>query len=150
MAVLSGQARTVRGLGPDSPRPGAGARFSCLVAGRSARAQGRRRIAGAIDEVHRRTRGVAVRIDLETTAGQGTCLGHRFEHLGRIMDSVAEPERLVRIFTETPEGRSFELSPGKFYDWQRDAHSFEGMAMYPCCGLRELALTGTGTARAVQ
>ena len=60
-----------------------------------------------------------------------------------------EPERLVRIFTKTPGGRPFELSPGKFYDWQRDAQSFEGMAMYPCCGLRELALTGTGTARAV-
>lgn len=60
-----------------------------------------------------------------------------------------EPERLVRIFTRTPGGRLFELSPGKFYDWQRDAQSFEGMAMYPCCGFRELALTGTGTARAV-
>ena len=33
-------------------------------------------------------------IDLETTAGQGTCLGHRFEHLGAILDRVAEPERL--------------------------------------------------------
>ena len=43
-----------------------------------------------------------------------------------------EPERLVRIFTRTPGGRPFELSPGKFYDWQRDAQSFEGMAMYPC------------------
>ncbi len=60
-----------------------------------------------------------------------------------------EPERLVRLFTRTPGGRLFELSPGKFYDWQRDAHSFEGMAMYPCCGFREFALTGTGTARAV-
>jgi predicted permease len=60
-----------------------------------------------------------------------------------------EPERLVRIFTKTPGGRLFELSAGKFYDWQRDAQSFEGMAMYPCCGLRELALTGTGSARAV-
>ena len=58
-----------------------------------------------------------------------------------------EPERLVRIFTRTPGGRLFELSPGKFYDWQRDAQSFEGMAMYQCCGFRELALTGTGTAR---
>ena len=56
-----------------------------------------------------------------------------------------EPERLVRIFTRTPGGRLFELSPGKFYDWQRDARSFEGMAMYQCCGFRELALTGTGT-----
>ncbi len=61
-----------------------------------------------------------------------------------------EPERLVRIFTRTPGGRLFELSPGKFYDWQRDARSFEGMAMYQCCGFRELALTGIGTARAVR
>jgi putative ABC transport system permease protein len=61
-----------------------------------------------------------------------------------------EPERLVRIFTRTPGGRLFELSPGKFYDWQRDAQSFEGMAMYQCCGFRELALTGTGTARSVR
>ena len=61
-----------------------------------------------------------------------------------------EPERLVRIFTRTPGGRLFELSPGKFYDWQRDARSFEGMAMYQCCGFRELALTGTGTARPVR
>lgn len=60
-----------------------------------------------------------------------------------------EPERLVRIFTRTPGGRLFELSPGKFYGWQRDAQSFEGMAMYQCCGFRELALTGTGTARTV-
>jgi hypothetical protein len=36
VAVLSGQARTVRGLGPDGPRPGAGARVLCLTAGRSA------------------------------------------------------------------------------------------------------------------
>ena len=62
-----------------------------------------------------------------------------------------EPERLVRIFTRTPGGRLFELSPGKFYDWQRDAQSFEGMAMYQCCGgFRELALTGTGTPRTVR
>jgi putative ABC transport system permease protein len=61
-----------------------------------------------------------------------------------------EPERLVRIFTRTPDGRLFELSPRKFYDWQRDAQSFEGMAMYQCCGFRELVLTGTGTARTVR
>jgi hypothetical protein len=35
-AVLSGQERTVRDLGPDGPRPGAGARVLCLTAGRSA------------------------------------------------------------------------------------------------------------------
>jgi deoxyribonuclease-4 len=52
------------------------------------------RAARGLDEVHRRCRGFAVRIALETTAGQGTCLGHRFEHLGRIIADVAEPERL--------------------------------------------------------
>ena len=52
------------------------------------------RVASGLDEAHRRTRGVALRVALETTAGQGSCLGHRFEHLGRIIDLVAEPERL--------------------------------------------------------
>jgi deoxyribonuclease IV len=52
------------------------------------------RIAEGLDEVHRRTRGVSIRIDLETTAGQGTCLGHRFEHLGRLLELVREPDRL--------------------------------------------------------
>src|SRR4030095_15098671 len=63
-----------------------------------------------------------------------------------------QPERLVRMFPRTPGpgARLFELSPGKFYNWQRDAQSFEGMVMYQCCGFRELALTGTGTARTVR
>lgn len=52
------------------------------------------RVAQALDEVHRRTRGVSLKIALETTAGQGTCLGHRFEHLRQVLDQVAEPERL--------------------------------------------------------
>jgi putative ABC transport system permease protein len=63
---------------------------------------------------------------------------------------LEEPDRLVRLFTRLPSGGPFELSPGKFYDWQRDARSFERMALYSCCGFRELALTGTGTARAVK
>jgi len=52
------------------------------------------RVSAGIDEVHRRTKGVAARIDLETTAGQGSCLGHDFEHLQIIIEAVAEPERL--------------------------------------------------------
>ena len=63
-----------------------------------------------------------------------------------------EPERLVRIYTRTPgpDSKPFDVSPGKFYSWQRDARSFEGMAMYQCCGFREVALTGAGDARAVR
>jgi predicted permease len=62
-----------------------------------------------------------------------------------------EPERLVRIFTHSGDGKPFEVSHGKFYSWQRDARSFDGMAMYQCCGnFRELALTGRGSARTVR
>src|SRR5438874_2291159 len=61
-----------------------------------------------------------------------------------------EPERLVRIFTRTSDGTPFDVSPGKFYSWQQDTQSFEGMAMYQCCGFRELALTGAGTPRTVR
>jgi predicted permease len=62
---------------------------------------------------------------------------------------LEEPDRLVRLFTRTPGGRLFELSPGKFSDWQRDSSSFEGMAIYRCCGLRDLAVTGADGARTV-
>jgi putative ABC transport system permease protein len=58
-----------------------------------------------------------------------------------------EPERVVRIFTRTPGGRPFDLSAGKFYSWQRNTQSFEGMAMYR---FTQFALSGTGTARAIE
>jgi deoxyribonuclease IV len=52
------------------------------------------RVAKALDEVHRQTRGVAAQCLLETTAGQGSCLGHRFEHLATIIDKVRRPDRV--------------------------------------------------------
>jgi deoxyribonuclease-4 len=56
--------------------------------------EGLKRVAAALDEVHRRCPGYRVKVLLETTAGQGTTLGHRFEHLGRILALAAEPGRL--------------------------------------------------------
>jgi deoxyribonuclease IV len=53
-----------------------------------------RRIVRGLNEIHRRTKGFQVRIDLETTAGQGSCLGHKFEHLDQIVGNVSAPERL--------------------------------------------------------
>jgi deoxyribonuclease IV len=55
---------------------------------------GLKRVAKALDEAHRRCRGYHVRALIETTAGQGRCLGHRFEHLARILERVKQPERL--------------------------------------------------------
>lgn len=55
---------------------------------------GQLRIVTALDEVHARTAGLRCQLWLETTAGQGTCLGHRFEQIGFILDEVRESDRL--------------------------------------------------------
>ncbi|WP_250846668.1 deoxyribonuclease IV [Aquisphaera insulae] len=52
------------------------------------------RVAAALDRILGRTEGRRVTIDLETTAGQGTCLGHRFEHLRGILDRVTHSAAL--------------------------------------------------------
>lgn len=55
---------------------------------------GLRRVVAAFDEVHRQTRKLKVRTLVETTAGQGTNLGWKFEHLATILGGVDDPERL--------------------------------------------------------
>lgn len=55
---------------------------------------GLRRVITALDEIHDRTPGWRVRTLLETTAGQGTCLGWRFEHLAIILSGVKDAARL--------------------------------------------------------
>lgn len=55
---------------------------------------GLKRVVRALNEIIRRTRGFQVRIDLESTAGQGSGLGHRLEHLAFILDRVSNPNRL--------------------------------------------------------
>lgn len=56
---------------------------------------GLKRIAKAIDGIHRDLKGYTVRIALETTTGSGTNLGYAFHHLGRIRAMVKEPERIA-------------------------------------------------------
>ncbi|MCI0365140.1 MAG: deoxyribonuclease IV, partial [Phycisphaerales bacterium] len=48
----------------------------------------------ALDEMHRQTRGIKTQCLLETTAGQGSCLGHRFEQLAAMIDRVQDSDRL--------------------------------------------------------
>jgi deoxyribonuclease-4 len=55
---------------------------------------GLRRVARALDEVHRRCPRFKVMVLLETTAGQGQSVGHRFEDLARILDLTKNPDRL--------------------------------------------------------
>jgi deoxyribonuclease-4 len=55
---------------------------------------GLERVVESIDSVLSRIPKIKTRIALETTAGQGSCLGSKFEHLAYIIDRVREPERL--------------------------------------------------------
>lgn len=59
---------------------------------------GLRRIAEALNDIQARTTGYQVEILLETTAGQGTNLGYRFEHLAQLIELVEEDERLGVCF----------------------------------------------------
>lgn len=73
---------------------------------------GLRRVIKAMDEVHKRSAGVKLIVLLENTAGQGTCLGHRFEHLQSILAGVKHPERLgVCIDTCHAFAAGYALSP---------------------------------------
>jgi deoxyribonuclease-4 len=55
---------------------------------------GLRQIVAGLDEVFAASKSSPVRIALENTAGQGTCLGHRLEHLAAIFERVRQPRRL--------------------------------------------------------
>lgn len=51
-----------------------------------------------LNEAIRRTEGAHVRVLVENTAGQGASIGHRIEHLRRILEGVSDPERVGICF----------------------------------------------------
>jgi deoxyribonuclease-4 len=57
-------------------------------------AKGLDQLARALDRVHRERPAHRVRILLETTAGQGSGLGYRFEHFAAVLRQVDDPARL--------------------------------------------------------
>jgi deoxyribonuclease IV len=56
--------------------------------------QGIEQIAAALNTVLAACPDGKTRILLETTAGQGSCLGHQFEHIAEIMDRVDDRKRI--------------------------------------------------------
>ncbi len=64
----------------------------------SSEARGLKRIVKALNEVHKQTRGCTAKCLLETTAGQGSNLGWKFEHLAAILDGVRNPDLLGVCF----------------------------------------------------
>jgi deoxyribonuclease-4 len=78
---------------------------------------GIRRIADALDEVERLVGDVRAKVLLECTAGQGSAIGWRFEHLAEIRGRVRSPERVgVCIDTCHLFAAGYELRTQTGYD----------------------------------
>jgi deoxyribonuclease-4 len=72
-------------------------------------------IASAINRAHEVTEGVSV--VLENTAGQGTNVGYRFEHLAAIIDMVADKSRVgVCIDTCHAFAAGYDMTTPKAYE----------------------------------
>lgn len=83
---------------------------------------GLKRIAARLDECLEATAGWSVKPTLENTAGQGTNLGYRFEHLRQILDQVREPDRVGVCFdTQHAFASGIDLSTEDGWEscWQR-------------------------------
>jgi deoxyribonuclease-4 len=79
--------------------------------------QGLRLIARGLDQIHAEMPKVRSRICLEVTAGQGSCLGWRFEHLAEILTLCASSERLsVCLDTCHLFAAGYDLSTRRGYE----------------------------------
>ena len=80
------------------------------------------RVAQALGEIHAATGGFRTRLLLETTAGQGTNLGHSFGHLAWLMEHTPEGERLgVCLDTCHVFASGYELRTAEGYAATMDA-----------------------------
>ena len=79
--------------------------------------QGIKTIATSLNEVHQACPGYEVKVTLEITAGQGSNLGYRFEHIARMLDATRESERLQVCFdTEHAFAAGYDIRTREGYE----------------------------------
>jgi deoxyribonuclease-4 len=79
-------------------------------------------VADSLRQIHRQRPAGQAEVLLELTAGQGTCLGHRLEHLAAILDQLDQPQRVgVCVDTCHAFAAGYDLrDPGGYRAfWQR-------------------------------
>jgi len=87
--------------------------------------EGCAKVSKSLNEIFNKTPESKVILLMETTAGQGTNLGYKFEHLKRILNSLKFPERMgicvdtCHIFTAGYDIRSREGYEDTFQDFDR-------------------------------
>lgn len=59
----------------------------------------------------------AVRLVIENTAGQGSCIGHRFEHLAELLEQVGDPRRTgVCLDTQHAHAAGYEVASAEGFE----------------------------------
>ena len=80
-------------------------------------AEGIKTIARSLNEAHKACPGYNAKVALEITAGQGSCLGYRFEQIGRMFDAVHESDRLRVCFdTEHAFAAGYDIRSREGYE----------------------------------
>ncbi len=78
---------------------------------------GLKRIAAAINALFQKTKGYKVKIALETTAGQKSNLGYKFEHLAALIEAVKDKKRVCVCYdTCHTFAAGYDLRTEKAYD----------------------------------
>ena len=80
-------------------------------------AEGIKTIARSLNEVHKACPGYEAKVTLEITAGQGSCLGYRFEQIGRMFDATHDNDRLRVCFdTEHAFAAGYDIRTREGYE----------------------------------
>ena len=94
----------------------------------SGEAAGISRVAAGLDAVAARLPETTTTICLESTAGQGTTLGHRLEHLAEIIALAKQPERLaVCLDTAHLFAAGYDFRGRKFPAFRRELEKTVGI-----------------------
>lgn len=101
--------------------------------------EGIKLIAESINISHANTKGYKVKSMLEATAGQGSSIGYRFEHLKQIIDLVDEKERMcVCIDTAHIFAAGYDLrSPEAYNKTIKEFDEIIGLDLLKCMHIND-------------
>ncbi len=91
-------------------------------------AAGLTRIVAALNVIHRQVKDAGVVTCLEITAGQGSCLGYKLEHLAEIIARVKQPKRLgVCLDTAHLFAAGYDFRGRKYAKFRKQLESTVGI-----------------------
>ena len=101
-------------------------------------ADGLKRVAKGLDVAFKRTSKSTTTVCLESTAGQGTSLGHRLEHLAEVIELSKYPERLGVCFdTAHLFAAGYDFRGRKYAGFVKEVEATVGVERVKCWHLND-------------